>query len=308
MKTMTGLPRPAFTLVELLVVISIIGILVSMVLPAVQAARETARRARCQNNLVQLIMAVNNYEMAHGVYPPGTIDTAGPIHNVEAGFHHGWITQLLPYIDQKTVYAHIDRTVSVYHEDNRAPRGMEIALLRCPTSSWLAEKGFSEYAGNHHHVEAPIDVGNNGLFFLNSHLRYQDVSDGSSQTFFLGEKLTTAGDLGWMSGTRSTLRNTGTPLNDILSLAGGRPDRLVGPDAVPSAAVHDDSTQPANDTTSVGAGTDDTLVGGFSSYHPSGANFAFGDGSVRYISEMVSMTVYEQLGNRRDGQLLDFDF
>ena len=305
--------RPAFTLVELLVVMAIIGIMISLILPAVQSARETARRAQCQNNLVQLVLAVNNYEMAHGVYPPGTVDSTGPIHNIESGYHHNWVSQLLPYIDQQAAYAHVDRQVSVYHKNNAEVRKLGIRVLRCPSSAWLSGKGYSEYAGTHHSVEAPIDVDNNGVFFLNSRIRYQDIRDGTSQTFFLGEKLTMPGDLGWMSGTNGTLRNTGTPLNDILSMASGDPKSVDGPHDAPGAATSDDEETSDDKETESGpvsttsTAQNDTVVGGFSSYHPGGANFAFGDGSLRFISETISITVYEQLGNRQDGQLLDTD-
>lgn len=308
MNTFARPQRPAFTLVELLVVIAIIGILVSLLLPAVQSARETARRATCQNNLVQLALAVNNYELAHGVYPPGTVDTSGPIRNIQSGYHHNWITQILPYIDQQPAYAHIDRTVSVYHESNAEVRAFGIQLLRCPSSSWLGGKGYSEYAGSHHNTEAPIDVDNQGVFFLNSRIRYQDIRDGTSQTFFLGEKLTTSGDLGWMSGTNSTLRNTGTPLNDILSIARGGPQNLAGPQGSPGPAATDSDETDSTTEPHADSASNNIAVGGFSSYHPGGANFALGDGSVRYISETISMTVYDQLGNRQDGQLLDIEF
>src|SRR5688500_665633 len=87
-----------FTLVELLVVIAIIGVLVALLLPAIQFAREAARRMQCANNLGQLILAVNHYEMAHGFYPPGTIDAKGPILNARAGYHHNWLVQSLPYL------------------------------------------------------------------------------------------------------------------------------------------------------------------------------------------------------------------
>ena len=90
-----------FTLVELLVVITIIGILIALLLPAVQAAREAARRASCLNNLTQIGVALENYQSAHGVLPPGTVDKQGPIHNVPQGYHMGWLVQLLPYLGRK---------------------------------------------------------------------------------------------------------------------------------------------------------------------------------------------------------------
>lgn len=219
--------RIGFTLVELLVVIAIIGILVSLLLPAVQAAREAARRLSCQNNLVQLIIAVNQYEMAHSVYPPGTIEPQGPIQNIPKGYHHGWITQILPYVEQRNTYFHIDRSVGVYHPKNAVVRDLELRLLECPSSP-SANNGYSCYAGVHHEIESPIDVNNNGVFFLNSRIGYDDVTDGTSQTFFIGEKVVMAGDLGWMSGSNATLRNTGSPL------VAGRFGAGVGPSGPPS--------------------------------------------------------------------------
>lgn len=341
----------AFTLVELLVVIAIIGILVAMLLPAVQAAREAARRSQCQHHLAQLIIAVNNYEMAHTAYPTGTIAAAGPVRSVPQGYHHGWTSQLLPYLEQGLTYRHVDRSVSVYDAQNAEVRAHNIGVFRCP-SSWLGGPGYSDYAGLQHDLEAPIDVANDGVFFLNSHIRYQDISDGSSQTFFIGEKLATAGDLGWMSGTRSILRNTGTRLNAALALSPGQ-SPLVKPSGPPGseraapggAAVSPAAAQPAPgssaadaaapreetatsadetkthvDETGAPAGASENnsiqfgqplgplAVGGFASDHTGGANFAFGDGSVRFISETISTAVYQQLGNRHDGQLIDGEF
>jgi len=288
--------RDAFTLVELLVVIAIIGILVALLLPAVQAAREAARRMQCSNNLSQLILAVQNYEMAYLSYPPGTIAEQGPIKNVPQGYHHNWVSQLLPYIEEQVTYRHIDFKVSVYDPANEPAREVRIQVLDCPSSADTGhEFPLSDYAGCHHHVEAPIDTNNTGVLFLNSSISSKDVTDGTAHTLFIGEKVSDPEDvdLGWMSGTRSTLRNTGRPLNtDIARWQGYRRIPLDDGDPLEEAAEEID---PA------------LFVGGFSSFHPGVVQFAFGDSHVRSISESVEQSVLRQLANRSDGKLLKRD-
>ena len=132
------------------------------------------------------------------------------------GYHHSWIAQILPYLERGNAFRHLNRSVGAYDPQNLPVRQLSIGQLLCPSSPF-ATGGYSDYAGVHHDVEAPIDFTNNGMFFLNSRVRYQDVLDGTSQTLFVGEKLTLSGDLGWLSGTRATLRNTGTPPNVVLN-------------------------------------------------------------------------------------------
>jgi prepilin-type N-terminal cleavage/methylation domain-containing protein/prepilin-type processing-associated H-X9-DG protein len=283
---MNGKSRCGFTLVELLVVIAIIGILVALLLPAVQAAREAARRTQCVNNLTQLILAVQNYESAYRVYPPGTIDEAGPIVNKPEGYHHNWLVQLLPYLEERNTFEHIDFDVGVYDEKNAPVRSLQIQTLRCPSSPYWDEKvAVSDYAGSHHDLEQPIDLDNHGVFFLNSRLRYEDISDGTTHTLFMGEKASESSrDLGWMSGTRWTLRNAGERINEHDPWR----RRNRGPE----------NTEPDPSE------NDPSYVGGFSSTHPGGANFAMGDGHVQFLTKSMKIGVLQQYAHRADGKLL----
>jgi len=150
------------------------------------------------------------------------------------------------------------------------------------------DRGFSCYAGVHHDLDEPIDTSNHGVFFLNSAVRYEDISDGSAHTMFIGEKLPDGeNDLGWMSGTRWTLRNTGLGVNAETRWRNRGGYGNQGPDEPSSPNV---------------------VVGGFDSPHPGGANFAFGDGSVRFISECVAQETLQQLAHRADGKLLSGEY
>ena len=205
----------AFTLVELLVVIAIISILVMMLLPAVNAAREAARRASCVNNLVQLSLAVHHYELAHESLPPGVVNNDGPIRNEPKGQHVSWTVQILPYIEEQPAFHRFDIKKGAYAADNAAVRGYTVPIFRCPSSpSGYRPDGdeiaTSDYAGCYHDQEAPIDIDNTGLLFLNSKVQYRDIFDGSSKTILLGDKISREENLGWVSGTRATLRNTGS--------------------------------------------------------------------------------------------------
>jgi prepilin-type N-terminal cleavage/methylation domain-containing protein len=288
-----GRPTFGFTLVELLVVIAIIGILVAMMLPAIQATRETARRAECTSKLGQLILAVHDYELAQAHYPMGTVNPQGPIQNLPRGQHISWVARILTYIDEPAIYDHLDLSLSAYDPKNNRARQATISTLICP-SCVAPLWPYSNYAGCHHDTEAPIDVTNRGVFFLNSQLTRDDLKDGAAYTIFLGERLPDQYDLGWLSGTPATLRNTGPPLNqNAAAVALADAPSWVGA----SAASAEDS--------SGGSATKPLAVGGFASGHVHGVNFAFGDGSVRFITDDVSPALMARLANREDGQIID---
>jgi len=284
--------RRGFTLIELLVVIAIIAILIALLLPAVQQAREAARRSSCKNRLLQLNVALQNYEMAHNVLPPGSINPTGPIVNEPKGYHVSWLLQILPYLDERIAFNKFDFDKSVYDPANKEVASYRIATLHCPSNP---SKGHC-YAGVQNDIEAPINEDNNGVLFLNSSVSYDDILDGCSKTLFVGEFIE-GNQLGWVSGTRSTLRNAGTLINSddgkIFTGQAAYEERFA-PEV--ESTNSDSSNANANDIKS--------FVGGFSSYHTGGCHFGIGDGSVRFLSENINHSVYEALANRHDGQLL----
>jgi type II secretory pathway pseudopilin PulG len=295
-------------LIELLVVIAIIAVLIALLLPAVQQAREAARRSQCKNNLMQVGLALQNYEMAHERLPPGCVNATGPIKAEAAGYHMGWIVQVLPYLDQRSVYRKIDFSVGVYDPKNAAPTAVHLGVLLCPSDpGGGSTTGQTNFAGVHHDSEAPIDVDNNGVLFLNSSIRFEEILDGMSNTIFVGEKLRLAESQSWASGTRASLRNAGATINSdrISSRRGGGPVPAGGPAPTagpPGAPVANPNAAPAQP---VANGVNPSLlkVGGYSSSHVGGAHFAMGDGAVRFISENVSAPILKDLMNRADGNL-----
>lgn len=266
-----------FTLVELLVVIAIIGVLVGLLLPAVQAAREAARRCSCANNITQIGLSLHNHEFHLGTFPSGVTNPTGPIQSVAEGSHVSWIIRILPYLEQAGLARHFVEDAGAYGEKNKPVREAIVSVLHCPSSPEPRnsdESGISishtTYAGCHHDGENPIDSNNNGVLFLNSEIGFEDIEDGSSNTLLVGEHFIDSGDLGWVSGTRATLRNT--------SKIEERPENWRQREA-----PHDPF-----------------YVGGFGSYHPGCLQIGLADGATRVLSNTTSKEVLYQLGNRSD--------
>ncbi len=277
--------RRGFTLIELLVVIAIIAILVALLLPAVQQAREAARRSSCKNNLMQIGIAIINYEHLWETFPIGTVDEEDPIRNERTGYKVGWLVRFLPQMDEGNAYNKFD-----FHHGAFAAENGEVAAyhpngMRCPSSP-LSDFVYlddikianSDYAGVHHSENTPIAAGNDGAFIPNRALTSRDIPDGLSYTLFVGEKILGGRTLGWTSGTVATLRNTGVPINNH-----------VGPNLNRN---HDWEPETPEDSA------------GFASFHAGGSQFLMGDGSVRFLSENIDPEIYNRLGNRADGELV----
>lgn len=264
--------RHAFTVAELAVVLVILAALLGLLVPAMQSMRELSRRRNCEQNLIQLSLAIANYSTQHEHYPIGTFNPSGPIRSEPTGYHHNWIEGLLPLLDAPDIHQAIDRSVSVYHRANQPVRMMTMPKLRCPSASGVQENTTC-YAAIDASTETPIDVDNDGVFLLNRMIRPDDITDGLSYTIFIAEKVSSpAHDLGWLSGTRSSLRNAGHPIQ-------------------------------AGDMVDLGEKTSETpldplYVGGIASQHAGGAFLLKGSGECEFRSPSMDVEVLQQMASR----------
>lgn len=323
--------KSGFTLIELLVVIAIMAILVALLLPAVQQAREAARRTQCKNNLQQIGFALHSYYNSFETLPPGVVNRTGPISQSPEGYHHGWMIAILPYLDAPLLADAIDPLVSIYDEKNLKARKIVVSSYLCPSDPASTrsipenkEVALSNYCGNHHHTSGLIDTNNHGVLFLNSHVRYKDIYDGSSKTLLVGEAMRSPEDLGWASGTRSSLRNGGLSINQTPAGSAYYNDPLF---KMPKAIDEDESFASGygSEAMGMGYGEEDPEggeiagsqpvrppspetpsgfaydPGGFGSPHTGGAQFLMCDGSARFLSENIDPSVFKHLLDRADG-------
>jgi hypothetical protein len=208
--------------------------------------------------------------------------------------------QILPFAGECNIYNHVNIAMSVYEAANDTVAMTSIRALLCP-SNRNSGRG-NDYAGCHHDAKFAIDLDNHGVLYLNSRVRYDEIADGTAQTLLLGETVEGSEALGWISGTRSTLRSTGVPLNDREAISKAAKTSLP----FKGLTARDDIFARISDLAQEGQWPLE-LTGGFASRHPFSSNFLFCNGAVRSIASRVDPRVYRCLGNRADGELLSSD-
>lgn len=314
--------RRGFTFLELLSVVAVICVLVALLLPAVQAAREQARRLQCQNNLRQLGVALGQYQSVFRTLPSGAVTTAVPVIPLNAPEGIGWIGQILPYLGEQAIYMRIDNEQPLRSfsrgEDRaaevpgggagpgefsgagpddvgpsalpfRVPEHPVLSVLRCSSSPFGNQtESVSSYAGCHHSTEKAIDVDADGLLYANSSESLEAIPDGSGNTLLLGEASERLRGAGWIFGDRGTLRN-GLPLGQeqVRNQLKQQVDELVSTQSEEQQAA--ERIRLALE------------VGGFASKHSYHVNFLVADGSVRGLSRQLDADVFRRLINRNDG-------
>ena len=267
--------RNAFTLVELLVVIAIIGILISLLLPAVQAAREAARRISCSNNLRQIGIGLHGYHGVHQCFPPGGIELRMPLNNLSKR-QIAWSAFLLPFIEQNSLHQQIDFTKAFDHEDNAEAAANVVMTYICPSvsrSSYLVDgRGATDYGGIYgERIQFPGEPArqNNppkGVMLYDRAISIVEITDGTSHTLIISE------DGGWPDGQWINGRN----IFDQAYAINFPPDPENG--IYPENEIRSD--------------------------HPGGANGVFCDGSVRFLTESMDLRTLAAICSRAGGEII----
>ena len=293
--------RRGFTLIELLVTIAIIAVLVALLLPAVQQAREAARRSQCRNNLKQFGIALHDYHEIYQTLPPGYVSLFDAAGN-DTGPGWGWGARLLPQLEQSSLIEQLNLNVGIEQVANSSRRTTKVSVFLCPSDSvpdrWLTvqrnpstgvfianigDVGSANYVGMFGTFEP--GVGGDGLFFRNSRVALRDITDGTSTTLAIGERSFRLGEATW----------TGAVTGAVI-VPDGSDGVGTGPPEYASSLV----LGHAGDGYSPGAAR--SHVNQFYSLHGDGVHFVYADGHVGFLSSSLDYQVYTSLATRAGGE------
>ncbi len=297
-----------FTLVELLVVIAIVGVLVALLLPAIQAAREAARRSQCANNLRQMGIGLQNYESAQRCLPSGYLSQFAA-DGTDTGPGWGWASLLLPQLEENSIYGLLSFGRPIEDPANLASRVMAITVYLCPSDAagptWTAYKeaggrdpasricdlASANYVGMFGPGEPGID--GPGLFFRNSHVRFREITDGTSRTIAVGERSHLLGEATWVGSVTGAL------------LAPGPEDT----DGIGTSEVEHGSTMVLGHTgEGIGPGDPNGETDMFHSLHPGGVNVVFADAHVAFLTTEMDAKIFEAMSTRAGGETVSGEF
>ncbi len=303
-----------FTLVELLVVIAIIGVLVGLLLPAVQSAREAARRMQCSNNLKQIGLALHNYHDTHKSFPPLYISNFPAVSD-----RANWITMSLPFIEQGNLNSRYDADTSTGGgAGNQFLNAADVPTYRCPSapqnppSPYPGIAGFSWALGNYvcnnglgpyQSVAGSADiarVARKGVFMVNKKLGIAEMTDGTSNTSMVSEVIANASTAtvsdwrGNLTYPENCMFHWNEPPNTRT------PDRLRTPLCI--------STPRAPCTGAFTAFNNRNIIVSARSLHTGGVQTVFGDGSVRFVAQTITLAAWQGLGSPDGGEVVSEEF